>query len=174
MSSFRRLLGGEIGSYRLDVRLIGKDGSAIWIDCYVATTAKEAGAPWTALVMVQDITSRKLAEVGLLNENARLSRVVEIQAEIAATQLELEAASHLIAERAQELTSADGATVNILDGDELVAQAVVGSTTGPASNQRPAAPRRTERRLAQRHEGSDRPTRIAARSSCSRSSSPRR
>ena len=43
--------------------------------------------------MVQDITSRKLAELGLRNENARLSRVVEIQAEIAATELELEAAS---------------------------------------------------------------------------------
>ena len=82
--------------------------------------------------MVQDITSRKLAELGLRNENARLSRVVEIQAEVAATQLELEAALLLIAERAQELTSAEGATVNVVDGDELVAQAVVGSTAGPA------------------------------------------
>ena len=65
-------------------------------------------------------------------ERAGCHASCEIQAEIAATQLELEAASLLIAERAQELTSADGATVNLLDGDELVAQAVVGSTTGPA------------------------------------------
>ena len=132
VSSFRQLLDGEISSYRLDVRLISEAGNAIWIDCYVAMAPEEAGASWRALVMIQDITSRKHAEVALRNENARLSRVVEIQAEVAATQLELEAAAHLIAERAQELTSADGATVNVLDGDELVAQAVVGTTTGSA------------------------------------------
>ena len=131
-SSFRRLLGGEIGSYRLDLRLVGQDGSAVWIDCYVATTHQAAGGPWTALAMLQDITSRKLAELGLRNENARLSRVVEIQAEIAATQLDLEGVSQLIAERAQELAGADGAVVNILDGDEVVAEALVGSTTGAA------------------------------------------
>ena len=40
-----RLLDGEIGSYRLDMRLIGENGSAIWIDGYVATTDQEAAAP---------------------------------------------------------------------------------------------------------------------------------
>ena len=129
-SSFRSLLSGEISSYRLDLRLVGQDGSAVWIDCYVATTHQAAGCPWTALVMVQDITSRKLAELGLRNENARLSRVVEIQAEVAATQLDLEGVSQLIAARAQELAGAGGAVVNILDGDELVAEALVGTTTG--------------------------------------------
>jgi two-component system cell cycle sensor histidine kinase/response regulator CckA len=128
-TSFRSLLGGAISSYRLDMRLLDADGSPVWIDCYVATTHRSAEDPWTALVMVQDITSRKLAELGLRTENERLSRVVETQAEIAATQLDLEAVSQLIAERAVELVNANGAAVNVLDGDEIVAQAVFGSTT---------------------------------------------
>jgi len=129
---FRRLADGEVESYRLDMRLIGASGETLWIDCYVATTRDVAAAPWTALVMVQDITARKFAELGLRKENARLSRVVETQAEIAATPLDLDAVSRLIAERARELTDADGATVSILDGDEIATQAVVGDAPGMA------------------------------------------
>ena len=131
-SSFSRLLEGAIESYRLDMRVIAADGGAIWIDCYVAMTNQAAGAPWAALVMVQDISARKFAELGLRTENARLSRVVETQAEIAATELDLEAVSQLIAERALELANAMGAAVNILNGDEIVAQAVVGTAAGLA------------------------------------------
>ena len=76
--------------------------------------------------MVQDITARKLAEVALRDQNARLSRVVETQAEIAAADLELDGVSQLIAERAQELTGADGARVSILDGEDLLTAASVG------------------------------------------------
>ena len=173
VSCFRRLLEGEISSYRLDIRLIGEGGGAIWIDCYVATNHQEDGALWTALVMVQDITSRKVAEVGMRNENARLSRIVEIQAEIAATQLELEAASQLIAERAKELTNSDGAMVSVLNGDETLARAVIGSTTGRggsasrcATTGGTSAHSPSQRKLSR--------TRIAARSSCWRSSCPRR
>ena len=78
--------------------------------------------------MVQDITARKLAELALRDQNMRLLRVVETQAEIAAADLELDGVSQLIAERAQELTSAKGATVSILDREELLTAAAVGDT----------------------------------------------
>jgi PAS domain S-box-containing protein len=81
---FRRLLAAETSSYRLETRLINKTGGTVWVDCYVSATHEAPGAPWTALAMVQDITSRKLAELALRDQNARLSRVVETQAEIAA------------------------------------------------------------------------------------------
>ena len=79
--------------------------------------------------------------------------MVETQAEIAAADLELDGVSQLIAERAQELTGATGATVSILDGEELLTAASVGDTASGGSGQRPAPPPRAERRLAQRGEG---------------------
>jgi len=132
VSSFRRLLAGETDSYRLETRLIGKGGGTVWVDCYLTTMQETPGAPWTALGMVQDITSRKLAELALRDQNARLSRVVETQAEIAAADLGLESVAQLIAERAQELTGADGATVSILDGEKLVVRAATGRSCGAA------------------------------------------
>jgi PAS domain S-box-containing protein len=128
--SLRRLLTGQLNSYRLETRLIRKDGGTVWVDSYVSAPQAAPGAPRTALAMVQEITSRKLAELALRDQNARLSRVVETQAEIAAG-LELEDVSQLIAERARELTGADGVTVSIRDGDELATR--VAGTTGTAA-----------------------------------------
>ena len=81
VSSFRRLLAGETDSYRLETRLIDKDGCTVWVDCYLTTTQETPGAPWTALGMVQDITSRKLAEANLQREKADLSAARREQAE---------------------------------------------------------------------------------------------
>jgi len=132
VSSFRRLLAGEMDSYRLETRLIDKGGCTVWVDCYLTTTQETSGAPWTALGMVQDITSRKLAEVNLQREKADLSRLVETQAKIAAADLGLEGAAQLIAERAQELTDADGAMVRILDGADAVTRFVAGQSDAAA------------------------------------------
>jgi len=132
VSNFRRLLAGETDSYRLETRLIDKGGCTVWVDCYLTTTQETPGAPWTALGMVQDITSRKLAEVNLQREKADLSRLVETQAKIAAADLGLEGAAQLIAERAQELTGADGATVCILDGADAVTRFAAGQSDAAA------------------------------------------
>ena len=121
--------------------------------------------------MVQDITSRKLAELALRDQNARLSRVVETQAEIAAADLELDGVSQLIAKRAQELTGADGAMVSILDGDELLTAAAIGNNASAARISVPLLHRgRTSARSAWRRRRAS-TTRIAARWSCSQSSS---
>lgn len=132
VANFRRLIAGETDSYRLETRLIRKGGGTVWVDCYVTATQEVPGAPRTALGMVQDITSRKLAELALRDQNARLSRVVETQAELAAADLGLEGVAQLIAERAQELTGADGATVSILDGEKLVTDVATGRSGGAA------------------------------------------
>ena len=132
VASFGRLIAGETDSYRLETRLIRKGGGAVWVDTFITAQHNVPGAPRTAFSMMQDITARKLAELALRDQNARLSRVVETQAEIAGADLELEGVSQLIAERAQELTGADGATVSILDGEELLTSASTGSTAPAA------------------------------------------
>ena len=120
VANFRRLIAGEIDSYRVELRLIRKDGGIVWVDSYIRAMQDGPDAPRTALAMVQDITARKIAELALREQNARLSRVVETQGEIAAAELGLVAVSQLIAARAQELTGADGAAVSVVDHGELV------------------------------------------------------
>ena len=129
VANFRRLIAGETDSYRLETRLIQNGGGAVWVDSFVTARQDEPGAPRTALSMIQDITARKLAELALRDQNARLSKVVDTQAEIARADLELDGVSQLIARRALELTRADGAMVSILDGEELLTAAAIGNNT---------------------------------------------
>src|SRR5579862_3325242 len=125
-SSLRRLLQGASASSRLEIRLIRKDGEMVWVDCYVTPTRPLDGVPPTALAMVQDITSRKQSEVLLAEQNARLSRVLETWGEIAGATFELDEVARLVAERAQELTGSERATVSIRDEGEPLVQVAIG------------------------------------------------
>jgi diguanylate cyclase (GGDEF)-like protein len=57
----------------------------------------------------------------------RLIAIIEVQNEIAATRLDLDSVLDLVARRALQLTSATGATLELLDGEELVYRAGAGS-----------------------------------------------
>jgi PAS domain S-box-containing protein len=72
-SSLQQLLTGVTTSYRLETRLIRKDGDTVWVDCYVTLARPGDDEPPAALVLVQDITSRKRTEV--LLEEAQRDRI---------------------------------------------------------------------------------------------------
>jgi PAS domain S-box-containing protein len=131
-SSLRRLLRGAITFYRFETRMIRKDGGTVWVDCYVTLTGAIDDEPPTALAMVQDITSRKLTEVLLEEQNARLSRVMETRDEIAAADFGLDEVARLVAERAKELTDSESATVSILDEGERLVNVVIGAADATA------------------------------------------
>jgi hypothetical protein len=63
----------------------------------------------------------------LPNNNDSLSSIIAIQQEIATADLHLPSVMHLIAERAQQLTHASGAVIELVEGDELVYRAATGS-----------------------------------------------
>lgn len=58
-----------------------------------------------------------------------LLAVVEAQSEIASADLDLDAVMALVCHKAQELTGADGAVVELAEGDEMVYRAACGSAT---------------------------------------------
>ena len=62
-------------------------------------------------------------------ENSKLAKIVETQRDIAAVGLDLEAVMTLIAERALLLTQAEGAAVNLIDGDDVIMRASSGIAT---------------------------------------------
>jgi diguanylate cyclase (GGDEF)-like protein/PAS domain S-box-containing protein len=69
----------------------------------------------------------------------RLALIVETQREIASAGSDLQAVMQLIAERSQAITGADGAMVNLIDGDMLHTRAVSGIAAGVFDTRRPLA-----------------------------------
>jgi len=58
----RRMLEGEIPTYSMEKRYIGKDGSLIWVDLFVSLVRDAEGRPEYFISVVQDISQRKQAE----------------------------------------------------------------------------------------------------------------
>jgi diguanylate cyclase (GGDEF)-like protein/PAS domain S-box-containing protein len=121
------LMAGKRQHYELEKRYVRKDGSAFWAQTRTALVPAGAGEPPSAMAMIQDITERKLAELRLRSNRDRLALIVETQRDIALAGTDLEEILQLIAERSMELTSADGAMVSMIDGDELVVAAACGT-----------------------------------------------
>lgn len=61
----RRLLRGEIPSYKLEKRCITKDGRQVLLDLTALLVRNNQGGPLYALAMVEDVTERRRAEEAL-------------------------------------------------------------------------------------------------------------
>ena len=64
-------LRGEIPSFRLEKRVIRKDGTVIWTDLAASVVRAADGTPLYGLGMVQDITDRKRTEQALRDSEQR-------------------------------------------------------------------------------------------------------
>jgi PAS domain S-box-containing protein len=116
-------------SYDVEKRYIRADGKTIWCRV-VAERVSDGDKPGTsAISLFEDITERKLAELALRKQTDRLSQIVEIQRDVAAADLDLQAVMTLICRRTERLIGCDGAAVMILEGDRLVFGADSGVVT---------------------------------------------
>jgi PAS domain S-box-containing protein len=77
-----------------------------------------------------DITERKQAEAAQRENTERLTAVLEAQREIARASLSYDGLLQTILERMSRLLAADGACLEIADGDDLVYEAATGLASG--------------------------------------------
>ena len=83
-------------SYDVEKRYIRADGETIWCRV-VAEHVRDGDKPGrSAISLFEDITERKLAELALRKQTDRLSQIVEIQRDVAAADLDLQAVMTLI------------------------------------------------------------------------------
>jgi PAS domain S-box-containing protein len=61
----RALIAGEIPAYVVELRLIKKDGSTVWVRNNVSLVHGKAGTPVNIVRLTEDITQQKLAEASL-------------------------------------------------------------------------------------------------------------
>jgi PAS domain S-box-containing protein len=80
------------------------------------------------------------AEIDLAQLTEGLGSIIAMQHDVADSRLDLEAVMRLVVERARALTGADGATVELVDGDELVVRAASGGGDSALGRRLPAAP----------------------------------
>jgi two-component system cell cycle sensor histidine kinase/response regulator CckA len=102
-------LHGELRSERPFRR---KDGAVLMLE--YSSRVLEDGRVHTAL---RDVTQRKRKEERLLTSVGRLHAIVQTQQEISALELDQEAVTNALVERAQRLAGAEGAAVQWFDGD---------------------------------------------------------
>ncbi|HME01088.1 MAG TPA: PAS domain S-box protein [Terriglobia bacterium] len=72
-----RALRGDIPGFRLEKRVIRKDGEVIWTDLAAAMVRAADGSPLYGLGMVQDITERKRTEQALRDSEQRYRDFIE-------------------------------------------------------------------------------------------------
>jgi PAS domain S-box-containing protein len=79
-----------------------------------------------AVVAIHDITERKALEDSLRKDKERFSAIINAQHEFALCETSLDELLHLIIQRAQDITDAQGAVIEFVEGDELVYHAATG------------------------------------------------
>jgi PAS domain S-box-containing protein len=72
----QRAIRGEIRSFDLEKRYIGKDGGTIWIYLNCSVVEDDHGRPVHFLTYIRDITDRKLADQALVESNKRYRAIM--------------------------------------------------------------------------------------------------
>lgn len=120
MSYVRRLMEGEIDNYSLEKRYVNAGGYPVWVSLSVSLVKGPEEAPLYYIVQIQNIEERKQAEAALREDAERLAAIISTQHAIVVAEPDQQSVMNLIVERSRELTGADGAVVEMLDGKDLV------------------------------------------------------
>jgi diguanylate cyclase (GGDEF)-like protein/PAS domain S-box-containing protein len=136
--SYREMVEDGRTSYQYEKRYVRRDGEVIWCRVSVWTDAGIPDSGQVAIAMIEDVTQTKLAELAQQERANRLERIIATQRDIAAAASgDLEHVMHVIVERAQALTRAEGAMVSLIDGDDIVTRAACGIALRFLHNRRP-------------------------------------
>lgn len=114
------------GRVEVEARGIRKDGSIFYKQVVMLATYDSQERLIGHHCFMKNITDRKQAEAALQQEFERLAVVIATQQEITTPNPNLDAVMAVITDRTQKSLGADGAVIEMLEGDELVYRAASG------------------------------------------------
>lgn len=104
------------------------DGSRIDVSLDFAIIRNRRGEPVGLSAAARDITDERRVDTQVKRERDLLRSLVQIQQELAAaSERPLDEVMQLVSERAQDLTGAEGAGIQVRDGDQMVLKAGCGT-----------------------------------------------
>ncbi|MEG4275952.1 diguanylate cyclase [Microcoleus sp. MON1_C1] len=124
MAAYQKMLAE--GRVEVEARGIRKDGSIFYKQVVLLAAYDSQERSIGHHCFMKDISDRKQAEAALQQEFQRLAVVIATQQEIAIRNPNLDAVMAVITDRTQKLIGADGAVIEMLEGDELVYRAASG------------------------------------------------
>lgn len=127
MAAYQQMLAR--GRVEVEARGIRKDGSIFYKQLVMLAAYDWQERAIGHHCFMKDISDRKEAEAALKQAFQRQSTVIATQQEIAIRNPNLDAVMAVIVERTQLLTRADGAVIEMLEGDELVYRVASGIAT---------------------------------------------
>ena len=116
-----------------------EDGTETWVSTTKLPLRDEAGAIIGTFGLSRDITTRKLAELEVKENQERMAAIIATQRDVATAGLDLQSIMSLVVERTQELTKADGAALLIVEDDYLGIRAASGTAEPQIRTRLPAA-----------------------------------
>lgn len=124
MAAYQKMLAE--GRVEVEARGIRKDGSIFYKHVVMLAAYDSQERSIGHHCFMKNITDRKQAEESLQQEFQRLAVVIATQQEIAIRNPNLDAVMAVITDRTQKSLGADGAVIEMLEGDELVYRAASG------------------------------------------------
>ncbi|GAA4606306.1 PAS domain S-box-containing protein [Actinoplanes octamycinicus] len=122
-----------------ETELRRRDGSIVAVAARTSVITDEHG-PASAVIQLLDITADRAAQRAADRERDRLTTTLAVQREVIAAAADRDAAMRVVAHRAVPLfAAADGAVVELLDGDELRYAACAGTLARFTGTHVPAA-----------------------------------
>ena len=122
----RQVDSGALENYTVEKRYVHAEGYPVWVSLSVSLVKDADGVPLHYISQIQDVEERKQAESALHEDTERLAAIISTQRAIAMAEPDQKSVMNLIIERSRELTGADGAVVEMIDGEELVYHAASG------------------------------------------------
>ena len=116
----RRLDSGELDNYTLEKRYVHAEGYPVWVSLSISLVKGPDDNPLYYVSQIQNIEERKQAEAALREDAERLAAIISTQRAIVMAEPDQESVMKLVVERSRELTEADGAVVEMIEGEELV------------------------------------------------------
>lgn len=113
-------------SFEMEYRLRHHTGEYRWIVDFGVPIHDLQGVFAGYIGYCYDITQRRHAEQSLRAEAERLTVLLEAQREIAGANLDYSSLVELILERMSQMTAAEGASLEVVEGDEMVYEAATG------------------------------------------------
>ncbi|TCC92181.1 PAS domain S-box protein [Pedobacter frigiditerrae] len=74
--SFKKLLKGELRQFKKESRYLGKDGTVIWGSVTITPLWDEGDEPTNHIVIIEDVTKRKLEEQILIDSQRRIESLI--------------------------------------------------------------------------------------------------